>query len=152
MLLRRVAHSGGDWQDESRGFRFANVTLTDPDAHAVTLQHPAVIYFFKEECSPCSDARTRLNAFVHRSVGAGLAVYAITNDSTILRRDEARFGPGIRVARLTKANALLRFFRYIPALVRTDSAGRVLRTYVGIPKGPVFNEVWHPREANFSDR
>lgn len=124
---------GGEWRTVQSDQRIVGISLLDPADNRVVLQHPAVIYFYSDECRYCELTRRRLNKFVATGGDKLPQVFAITGAGVFKPAGiHSRFNPTIQVARLRSRNPSLRFVSDVPMMVRTDSIGRVLLVFVGV--------------------
>lgn len=131
--MRVLYRPGGEWRTVQSGQRIVGISLLDPEDHRVVLQHPAVIYFYADECRYCELIRRRLNKFIATRGQQVPQVFAITGDGAFKPAGaHSKFASAIQVARLRSRNPSLRFVSDVPMIVRTDSIGRVLLVFVGV--------------------
>ncbi len=124
-------HAQGEWVPALVGQGLPTLRMRTPGGRVSSLlEHPAVVYFFADNCRFCEPARQRLNWLADNLAAGGVRLYAVTFDSTKLG---GTFAPSVRVIPLHGKPLTFAFVTRIPLFVRTDTAGVVRLAYVGIP-------------------
>lgn len=123
----------GQWREDLVGHRIPVLTSRDWQGTQVEVTHPALLYFFSDDCHFCDPARQELNEYStslpdHR----GVPVYALAKPDFPDGLPAPRFHEGIRAVRLLSGDASLQFLRQVPIYVRTATDGSILRAYVGV--------------------
>jgi len=137
----------GEWQDQLAGALVGSLPVTDAQGRDLGMAHPAVLYFYSDNCRFCPPAAAQINSFVASHGTGGLPIYALTNYGRVPSGSTQGFGPSIQVIRLTRTTTNLNFVKEVPLLVRTDAGGRIQRAYVGIADDSVLAAMLAPREA-----
>lgn len=140
--------TGGAWQDQYIGNEIGVLPLEDAAGNAVSVSHPALLYFYGPDCRFCPPAQAEMNALAGRPGVAAPPIYAITKAPSLRPYLDAHpFHPGVRTARLKHPTRSLSFVRQVPTIVRTTPDGRVDRVYVGVPGKEVVEVLRVPRVA-----
>ena len=119
----------GQWRKDLVGHRIPVLSSDNWKGPRIPVTHPALLYFFTEDCGWCDFARQELNDyFASRTGDLGLPVYAIAKPGFPDSLQAPRFHKGIRSVRLRSGDASLRFVRQVPdvrayCIGRIDSAG-----------------------------
>lgn len=141
-------HSGA-WQAGPVGTPLTDLPVVDAAGTAVSVEHPALIYVYASDCRYCTPMEERLARFFSRH-GAPVSLYALAP-----ARDTGRAGAvrqTFQQIQLTRGEPRLSFVQRVPYLVRTDTAGEVIKAYVGLAEPDVLREMSAPaseyRDAN----
>lgn len=138
----------GGWRPALEGRGVGELPAMAVSGHEVQIQHPALVYFFQTDCSPCAPVVGRLNQFASTRRPGGLPIYALTN-SIHFTADSARvFSPEIHPVRLRNTTQELNFLQELPMLVRTDAAGLIKAAFVGVPSPEDLLALGYPWEAS----
>jgi len=129
----------GEWRDAAVGINLGQLALVDPlSGDSIDFQHPALLYFFRDDCRFCPHSARRLIRYAGEAASES-RVYAITSDSTADATSVR--SAGIQVARLGVGAPALRFVTQVPMFVSTDASGVVHRVFVGIPGRRAWTEL-----------
>lgn len=135
----------GEWRQDFTGENVRRLAVAGLDGGSVEVRHPSILYFFRADCVYCPEAEEGFLAALDDTVLSRLRVYAITNADTSVLDDYAAGMPGaIRIVVPSGPNPQLRFVDRVPTFLRTDSAGRVVGAYVGIPNDEIVTKLVSP--------
>jgi len=137
----------GQWRANLVGASIGPIPVETVDGKAVSVSHPALLYFFSSNCRFCPPAAERINQYVQARGTGGIPVYAISNNPMLSRVAAAGMSPPIRVLRLKQVTPVLGFVREVPMLVRTNARGGIERAYVGLADEAVLRELTSPLGA-----
>ena len=143
----------GEWREQIVGQRVGIPPLESMSGEEVHIVHPAIIYFFGEQCRFCEMVVPHLNMFALGAGAGKLPIYAVTNGPSV--RTSARdpqLAPSIRVARVTRPTPSLHFVTEVPLFVRTNGSGLVERAFVGVAEQDEFMALLQPRETGASEK
>lgn len=147
VLWARLAAPRGGWAPELLGSRMGFLPVSTVTGAPAQLQHPALIYLFETSCTECMPAASRLNEFASARASGALPIYALTNSAAFTPDSAALFGTGIQPVRLQRSTRDLRFVQRLPLFVQTDSAGRIVHAYTGIPQPDDLTVLGYPWQA-----
>lgn len=136
----------GEWREEYHGIQLGDLSLSGREPDSGGLRHPAVIYFHDAECRPCEVASERFGQhLVHRvdtDSAGGTSYYIIEKPGSFVPDSaEQKYPPPVEVYVVVGSNPSLAFVRDFPMFAATDSAGQVMKVYVGIPDREVFDQL-----------
>jgi hypothetical protein len=148
VLWTRVAGARGGWAPELLGSRMGYVPVSTVTGAPAQLQHPALIYFFETSCTACTPAAAQLNEFASARASGAPPIYALTNSAAFTADSAAQFGTGIQPVRLQRSTRDLGFVQRLPLFVQTDSTGRIVHAYAGIPQPDDLTVLGYPWQAS----
>ena len=129
------AGDAGQWREDLVGHRIPVLASGDWQGTQIAVAHPALLYFFTDDCRFCDLARQELNDYsASLADNPGVPVYAIARPDFPDGVPPPRFPKGIRSVRLLSGDASLQFVRQVPIYVRTATDGSILRAYVGVAR------------------
>ncbi|HEY0025175.1 MAG TPA: hypothetical protein VGB24_19835 [Longimicrobium sp.] len=148
VLWTRLAGARGGWAPELLGLRAGFLPVSTVTGAPAQLQHPALIYFFETSCTACTPAASRLNEFASARAPGALPIYALTNSTAFTPDSAALFGTGVQPVRLQRSTRDLRFVQRLPLFVQTDSTGRIVHAFTGIPQPDDLTVLGYPWQAS----